>query len=109
MVKATVKEVVDDLAMRSGHTKATTKEILSSLGTTITEFLKSGKAVHISGVGTLRPTQVPENKEAWNPKEQEYYTREPYINVAFKKSNSLKKLFAGQTLPEGDDNAPDAA
>ena len=83
-------ELVEAIANETGLTKAKSSEVISTIVNTITETLKKGEKVSLTGFGTWSTNTRPERKGR-NPKTGEEITIASKTVAKFKPGNELTK------------------
>ena len=83
-------ELVEAIANESGLTKSKSTEILNTIVNTITETLKKGEKVSLTGFGTWSTSERAERKGR-NPKTGEEITIASKRVAKFKAGNELTK------------------
>jgi DNA-binding protein HU-beta/integration host factor subunit beta len=91
MANVTKKDIVEEIARRTGMTQAETKAVLEGLLDAISSTLRDGKNIEIRGFGRfkVRPRRA---RTARNPRTGELVQVEGGVKPVFEASRELKAL-----------------
>lgn len=98
MANVTKKDIVEEIARRTGMTQAETKAVLEGLLDAISSTLRDGKNIEIRGFGRfkVRPRRA---RTARNPRTGELVQVEGGVKPVFEASRELKALLNTGDLP----------
>ena len=98
MANVTKKDIVEEIARRTGLTQAETKAVLEGLLDAISSTLKDGKNIEIRGFGRfkVRPRRA---RTARNPRTGELVQVEGGVKPVFEASRELKALLNTGDIP----------
>ncbi|MCK9182351.1 MAG: integration host factor subunit beta [Fibrobacteraceae bacterium] len=88
----TKKDIVEEIASRTGLTQVDTKVIIESFLDAIAKSLTEGKNIEIRGFGRFK-LRMREARTARNPRTGEKVNVDAQIRPIFEPSRELKKLF----------------
>ena len=88
-------QLVDDIATRTGMTKAQAKQSVSAVVEVLGERLAGGDRVQVTGLGTFE-VRDRAAREATNPRTRERVQVPASKAVGFKAASSLKGLVGGK-------------
>ena len=103
-------QLIDDVAQRSGLTKADAKKAVQAVVTALSEHLGSGDRIQISGLGSFEVRERAA-RHATNPRTREQVAVPASKAVGFRAATALRGRVAGQSTPAAgaDDGAATAA
>ena len=102
-------QLIDDVAQRSGLTKADAKKAVQAVVTALSEHLGSGDRIQISGLGSFEVRERAA-RQATNPRTREKVAVPASKAVGFRAATVLRGRVAGQTTtPAGADGGAAAA
>ena len=98
MANVTKKDIVEEIARRTGLTQAETKAVLEGLLDAISSTLRDGKNIEIRGFGRfkVRPRRA---RTARNPRTGELVQVEGGVKPVFEASRELKTLLNATDTP----------
>jgi len=98
MANVTKKDIVEEIARRTGMTQAETKAVLEGLLDAISSTLRDGKNIEIRGFGRfkVRPRRA---RTARNPRTGELVQVEGGVKPVFEASRELKALLNAGDIP----------
>jgi DNA-binding protein HU-beta/integration host factor subunit beta len=91
MANVTKKDIVEEIARRTGMTQAETKAVLEGLLDAISSTLRDGKNIEIRGFGRFK-VRVRRARTARNPRTGELVQVEGGVKPVFEASRELKAL-----------------
>jgi DNA-binding protein HU-beta len=95
--------LIDDVAQRSGLTKADAKKAVQAVVTALSEHLGSGDRIQISGLGSFEVRERAA-RQATNPRTREQVAVPASKAVGFRAASALRGRVVGQTAePAGAD------
>src|SRR5919199_6127267 len=89
-------QLIDDVAQRSGLTKADAKKAVQAVVATLSERLGSGERIQISGLGSFEVRERAA-RQATNPRTREKVAVPASKGVGFRAATALRGRVAGQT------------
>jgi DNA-binding protein HU-beta len=97
-----MSQLVEDVAGRTGMTKAQAKQAVSAVLDVVGERLAAGDRVQMSGFGTFEVRERAE-REGVNPRTREKTRIAASRSVGFKASSSLKSRVSGTSSTSSDE------
>jgi nucleoid DNA-binding protein len=91
MANVTKKEIVDEIAARTGLTQVDTKVVVECFLDSITDALVAGRRIEIRGFGRFKIRQI-KPRMARNPKTGEPVMVQEGFKPVFEVSKELKKI-----------------
>ncbi len=90
----THSDLIDNLAAKTGSTKAAAKETLENVFAVVTNALQAGEKVSVNGFGIFEPKNLPA-RNGRNPATGEAITIAASTKVGFKPAKALKDALNG--------------